>query len=161
VQARGLDFFTLIEEPSELALPKLLERKEIYDFGFIDGWHTFDHTLLDFFYLNRMIRVGGMIVFDDANWPSVSKLVRYVSRYPAYRMILPSQELSLTFQDTLRQQLVRACCHGLKVIPQRLRNEIFSDRVLAGQLGGGIAPEIVALQKIADDERSWNWYASF
>lgn len=59
LEARGIDFALLIEQPSELALPGLLEKGAEFDFAFIDGWHTFDHSLVDFFYLNRLIRVGG------------------------------------------------------------------------------------------------------
>ena len=41
----NINFFKLIEKPSEIALPKLLDENKKYDFAFIDGWHTFDHTL--------------------------------------------------------------------------------------------------------------------
>ena len=34
----------LIENTDTLALPKLLEKGEKYDFIFIDGYHTFDHV---------------------------------------------------------------------------------------------------------------------
>jgi hypothetical protein len=27
-------------------------------FAFIGGWHTFDHTLVDFFYIDHMLEVG-------------------------------------------------------------------------------------------------------
>ena len=34
LQAHCISFFSLIEEPSELALPELLKRKETFDLGF-------------------------------------------------------------------------------------------------------------------------------
>lgn len=49
LERAGYNFFELIEKRSEIALPQLLEAGREYDFGFIDGWHTFDHTLIDFF----------------------------------------------------------------------------------------------------------------
>jgi len=62
----GFDFFTLVETPSEIYLPELIrEESGHFDLVFIDGWHTFDHTLLDLFYANRLIRTGGYIVVDD------------------------------------------------------------------------------------------------
>lgn len=44
----GFNWFELIEELSEFALPSLLKQGEQFDFALIDGWHTFDHALLDF-----------------------------------------------------------------------------------------------------------------
>ncbi|MTI29215.1 class I SAM-dependent methyltransferase, partial [Xanthovirga aplysinae] len=83
----NIDFFELIEKPSEIALPQLLNEKRKYDFALIDGWHTFDHTLIDFFYLNRLINTGGIIVIDDVGLPSINKLMRYILNYPAYELI--------------------------------------------------------------------------
>ncbi len=52
---------------------------------FIHGWHTFDHTLIDLFYANLMIKVAGIIVIDDCSKPAVGKAVNYFSKYPAYK----------------------------------------------------------------------------
>lgn len=82
----GFDFFSLIEKPSEIALPELLANEEKFQFIFIDGWHTFDHTLLDFFYANRLLEDGGFVAIDDAGWPSIRKVISYVSKYPNYRI---------------------------------------------------------------------------
>jgi predicted O-methyltransferase YrrM len=46
----GFSFFELIERPSEFILPELTQSEAgTYDLVFIDGVHTFDHMLLDFF----------------------------------------------------------------------------------------------------------------
>ena len=64
----------LVEERSEFALPTILTSNEgRFDFIFIDGWHTFDHTILDCFYAIRLLRVGGYLVLDDAHWRSVTR----------------------------------------------------------------------------------------
>jgi predicted O-methyltransferase YrrM len=83
----GFPFFELIEQPSEIALPSLLTAGKSFDMAFIDGLHTADQTLLDFYYLDRMIPVGGIIALDDVNARSVNKIVRYVSTYQNYRLI--------------------------------------------------------------------------
>ena len=45
----------LIEKKSYEAMPELLKKgEENYDFIFIDGWHTFDYTLVDFFYSDKL-----------------------------------------------------------------------------------------------------------
>ena len=83
----GFPFFEVIEQPSEIALPDLLKSGKLYDMALIDGLHTADQTLLDFYYLDRMIPTGGILVIDDVNARAVNKIVHYVSTYPNYRLI--------------------------------------------------------------------------
>ena len=84
------DKHTLIEKKSYIALPELLEKygEGSFDFIFIDGWHTFDYTLLDFFYADKLLRVGGIIIVDDALHRGVAKFVKYIdTNYPFYKKI--------------------------------------------------------------------------
>ena len=46
-----------------------------FDLIFIDGWHTFYYTLVDFFYSNLLLKIGGMIIIDDALHAGVAKCV--------------------------------------------------------------------------------------
>src|SRR5262249_34872215 len=55
------------EQESQMALPQLINEGTRIDFAFIDGWHTFDHALIDFFYIDRLLPVGGIVAFDDAD----------------------------------------------------------------------------------------------
>ena len=83
-------FHTLIEEKSYIALPKLLETYENkFQFIFIDGWHTFDYTLVDFFYADKLLEISGIIVIDDAKHSGVNKCVQYIKTnlYQAYRKL--------------------------------------------------------------------------
>lgn len=83
-------FHTLIEEKSYIALPKLLETYENkFQFIFIDGWHTFDYTLVDFFYADKLLEIGGIIVIDDAKHSGVNKCVQYIKTnlYQCYRKL--------------------------------------------------------------------------
>lgn len=71
-----------IEKKSYEALPELLKKDGInqYDFIFIDGWHTFDYTLVDFFYSNLLLKVGGIIIIDDALHSGVSDCDKYLNK---------------------------------------------------------------------------------
>ena len=53
---------TLVESFDYIALPKLLQEGARFDFAFIDGMHLFDYTLLDFFFVDVMLDVGGWVV---------------------------------------------------------------------------------------------------
>lgn len=123
--------YILHQEPSELCLPHLLAQKLTVDFAFVDGFHTFDHTLVDFFYLNRMMKVGGIIVFDDILLPSIQKLCAYICGYPCYR--------ELPFPAEFLQ-----------------RREVRVRRMMQSPLS-----RLIAFQKTAEDTRPWNWYHEF
>ena len=87
VRNAGFDFFDVIEQGSEVALPALLATGKTYDMCLIDGLHTADQTLVDFYYLDRMLPPGGIMVVDDVNMTAVNKITRYVSTYPNYQLI--------------------------------------------------------------------------
>jgi predicted O-methyltransferase YrrM len=83
----GFDFFELIERPSEVALPALLAEGRKFEFALIDGWHTFDHTRLDLFYVNRLLEEGGIVAIDDLHLHGVRRAVRYMLNYPNYEVV--------------------------------------------------------------------------
>ncbi|MEP3297820.1 MAG: class I SAM-dependent methyltransferase [Pseudoruegeria sp.] len=71
------DRVTLIEDLSCRALPQLEQQSLVCDFVFIDGWHTFDFVFADAFHSDRLLRPGGIMMFDDADWPSIRPVLRY------------------------------------------------------------------------------------
>ena len=70
-----------------LALPELLRRGATAEFVYIDGWHSFDYALVDFFYADKLLADGGIVGFNDASFRSVHKVLRFVTRYRRYREI--------------------------------------------------------------------------
>jgi hypothetical protein len=74
------------EQESQIALPQLVAEGTKIDFAFIDGWHTFDHALADFFYIDRLLRVGDIVAFDDAIQSAVHEVCRFIATNRAYRV---------------------------------------------------------------------------
>jgi predicted O-methyltransferase YrrM len=81
------DIVQLIEKPSHLVLPELEMASQEVDFAFIDSWHTFDFTLIDFFYIDHVLRVGGIVAIDDTNWRAVRQVCRFVVTNRAYSVV--------------------------------------------------------------------------
>ena len=77
------------ESPSHIVLPKLEEQGIKIDFAFIDGWHTFDYTLLDFFYVDRLLRVGGIVAIHDTKRLSIRKVCRFIITNRSYSVFQP------------------------------------------------------------------------
>ncbi len=91
VRAAGLtDLFTLLEEPSYTALPRLVSQNARFDFIFIDGWHSFDYTFVDYFYSDLLLRDRGVLVFDDWEMPQVHHVCWFLETHKAYERITPS-----------------------------------------------------------------------
>jgi len=152
VERAGLGFARLVEVGSEIALPRELEAGAgRFDLVFVDGWHTFDHTLLDCFYATRLLRVGGYLVVDDVSMPSVRRAVSFLRKYPCYELhgaLASRRDLSW------KKQLARLV---LGPIPRALRRRLIApavhDRIF--DLG---KPRMVALRKATEDARGWDWH---
>lgn len=70
----------LVEEDSALALPRMVAEGRRFDMGFVDGGHLFENAFIDIFYLQRLVRPGGLIVIDDLWMPAIRAAVAYFTR---------------------------------------------------------------------------------
>ena len=135
VRRAGLEaFHEHIEAPSFQALPRLLDARTPLDFAYIDGWHTFDYALLDFFYIDRMLRQGGCVAFNDCGWQSVHRVVRFVQTHRKYR------ELDVGLPPDYRGGNL------LSTIAHHLQRRSRSDRYF---------------EKVESWEPNWNFYRTF
>ncbi|HVD59045.1 MAG TPA: class I SAM-dependent methyltransferase [Thermoleophilaceae bacterium] len=74
------DVVDVVEEESQLALPRMVSEGREFDLGFVDGDHRFEGVFLDLYYMTRLLRPGGVVVVDDMWMPSVRVAVSYVER---------------------------------------------------------------------------------
>jgi predicted O-methyltransferase YrrM len=141
------------EERSEIALPRLLAEGVTLDFAFVDGWHTFDQVMVEFYFLNRLLRLGGVIAFDDANRRSVNRVIRHALTYPAYRVYGTESE-----QPTRPTVLGRGrrALGKMPAMSGILRADFMSRDWDLGILG-----TCVAIQKVAEDVRGSGWDRGF
>ena len=78
------DNFIHYDGVSEVVLPQLLQDDFKVDFVFMDGWLTLDHLMLDFFYIDKILNIGGIVMFDNCEMSSVKEAFNYFSQYPSY-----------------------------------------------------------------------------
>jgi predicted O-methyltransferase YrrM len=78
---------TLIEEASSIALARLAHDGFTADAAFVDGSHRFHEVFVDLYFLRRLVRPGGLIVLDDAEWPSVAAALRYFDLNLGWRAV--------------------------------------------------------------------------
>lgn len=79
--------FHLLEGPSHEKVVELIHKNIAVDFAFIDGWHTFDYTLVDFFLVDKLLRPGGIVAFHDMYGLAKQKVLRYIKTHRKYEVI--------------------------------------------------------------------------
>jgi predicted O-methyltransferase YrrM len=146
-QAGYEEIIEFYHQPSYKALPQLEAKGTKIDFAFIDGWHTFDYTLIDFFYIDRMLRVGGVVALDDANWPSIRKVCRFIVTNCAYS-VFRCLEADLGRKGTLKYQLLSLKQRLVSLKPDT-------------ELGLMPSSRCIAFKKEAEDSRRWDFHHEF
>ncbi len=73
-----------LAESSDTALTSGGWRPEPLDLALIDGAHLFPFPAVDWFYTAKHLKVGGMMVLDDAHLPSVATVARFLRSNPAW-----------------------------------------------------------------------------
>jgi predicted O-methyltransferase YrrM len=133
-------FVEFIEKPSQIALSELVSGGRKIDFAFVDGEHTFDHVLVDFFFIDQLLNVGGVVVLDDASWPSIRRVARFIASNRNYRVIG-----HVGSDDNEKARRFRNPTPEIIETDQRL----------------GLAGECIAFEKTADDDRKYNHFVEF
>ncbi len=161
VTAAGFrDRITFYEESSHLALPRLESEGLRLDVAFIDGSHLFDYTLLEFFYIDRMLRPGGLVIFDDTWMPAVAKAVRFAVTNRGYTD--ESRGLPATGMHRVARR-ARRLARGLARLPAALGFAFGGERheVDGSELPWPREHGLAVLRKHADDDRHWTHFESF
>ena len=68
----------VLEWASWQALPRLIDADHRVDLALIDGSHSFDNAIVDFYLVDKLLSEGGLLVFDDVGWSAVERVVHYV-----------------------------------------------------------------------------------
>jgi predicted O-methyltransferase YrrM len=135
--------------PSYQALPELLKAGRKIDFAFIDGWHTFDYSFVDFFYSHQMLNVGGLIALDDANIPSVRKLARYILANHSYSVFKCLETYVQPVATARRVLFNKTVLPMLKSMDYRLN--ILKSDVTHNDAELGLFGRCIVLKKEAED----------
>lgn len=142
----------LIEAPSYRALPQLEASGQRIDFAFIDGWHTFDFTLVDFFFIDRMLKIEGIVAFDDADWPAIRRVCRFVRTNLAYSVLGADDS---DYRPSMKRRLAEHL-PGKRILRKLLRPDI---AVPARSIG--LAGNCIAFRKEAEDGRDVDHFVDF
>jgi predicted O-methyltransferase YrrM len=133
-------FVEFIEKPSQIALPQLVAAGRKIDFAFIDGEHLFDHVLVDFFFVDQLLDVGGIVVFDDTSWPSIRTVARFVASNRNYKVVG-----KVGTDEAAKSNRLRHCSPESLLADKRL----------------GLEGQCIAFEKLAEDTRQCDDHVEF
>ncbi len=123
--------FSLNKKLSALALPALVLESEEYDLIYVDGSHLFEDVFIDLYYSVLLVKVGGVVLFDDCCDAHVAKVIKFI-------------------KTNFREFLSEIDYGGLEDPEKSLKKKI-------GNFVG--YRQIRGFRKISDPPRNWN--ASF
>lgn len=149
------DAFEFYETASQEVLPRLAASGLRIQFGFIDGWHTFDHALVDFFFIDRMLDVGGVVVLDDVGYPGLRRLCHFLVTNRDYVMVDhdPRPPVS-TWRSALKRR-TRRLLHGL------VRDDTTPSPASSALEAAVDSARLVALRKRGEDSRTFDHFVAF
>lgn len=154
-RAALLDLYEFHEDTAENVLPQLAESGLQADFAFVDGYHTFDHTLVDFFYIDRMLTVGGVLVMDDVGWPSIKRVCEFILSnrdYELYEVIRVVTEINrASWAKVNIKRVLNRLAHTHRTPNSGTRRKL-------RQLDG---VTFAAFRKLAHDTRRWDHFVEF
>jgi predicted O-methyltransferase YrrM len=143
------------QDTSQRILPMLEARGERVGIGFIDGWHTFDHVLVDFFHIDRMLEVGGIVVFDDVGYPAIRRICEFVLANRSYEIHATVEYASAPSLRRSAKRIVRDL-----LLPLYRTDKTPSPRTSA-RLAGLRDVYFLALRKTSEDHRRWDHFVHF
>jgi predicted O-methyltransferase YrrM len=122
-----------------------LERNETrLDFAYLDGGKMFDLVLVNTFFVTRMLRVGGLMVLDDADFPALRRICQFLETLPCYR-------ISHTWAGHPRKASRPALARAVGALPGG-KAILHPDHQTTGSVLDG-HPHCVVFEKIATDDR--------
>lgn len=149
------DRYEFHEDTSQRVLPRLVEAGTRIQFGFIDGWHTFDHTLVDFFYIDQMLDVGGVVVLDDVGYPGLRRLTHFIITNRDYKILYYDPT---PVQVSWKSKLKRIIQNELRPF---IRDNFTPDAQSAALECEVDKAQLIALQKLGKDQRSFDHFVAF
>ena len=157
-------------EPSHQVLPRLERQGERVGVALIDGWHTFDYVLVDFFYVDRILNVGGVVMFDDAwSYPAIRKVTRYVATHRRYKVV--ADQSAPSHPASWRRRILSRLSGVFRTPPLRSlsRHVVRADVLQPDSALQLAAQDHIAFRKLGDDllgdgregTRGWDQHLEF
>jgi len=153
-----LKYLQIHRDYSDKILPKLYFENYRIQFAYIDTTKQFDVVMQDFYFINKVLDVGGVIILDDCGgaWPGIQRVARFINTLPHYKILAKHSKISSKVLKTLTAKFQSA---ALSILP--FKKKIYPTLNFKTDIEMGLNFNCIAFQKIEEDSRNWDWDKPF
>jgi predicted O-methyltransferase YrrM len=159
IEKENLDYYLDIQNDfSDKVLTKFFHENRRFQFAYIDTTKVFDIVLQDFYFINKTLDVGGIIVLDDCGgaWPGVQSVARFINTLPHYKFLDGYNSVTPTFYRKIALSITSVI---LKLLPYK--KKLYPTIDFKSDVDLGLNFSCIAFQKISEDTRNWDWNSTF
>jgi len=159
IEKEGLaSYLQVCKDYSDKILTQFFNENYRIQYAYVDTTKQFDVVLQDFYFINKILDLGGVIIMDDCggNWPGIQRVVRFINTLPHYKIIAKHNKSEISTKKRLARFFLSLI---INLLPFKHRFYTTIDFKTDEELG--LNYNCIAFQKIDEDGRNWDWDKSF
>jgi predicted O-methyltransferase YrrM len=157
IRKEGLEkYIDIRNDLSDKVLPSMYLNNERIQFAYVDTTKVFDTVLQDFYFIDKILDTGGVVIFDDASTGGINMVIRFINTLPHYRILDSYEKVDYSKKYIAGEELFERL---IKIIPFKKRFMPYYSFKISRKLG--LNYRCIAFTKIKNDERQWNWEKPF
>jgi len=159
IEKEGLTpFLQLRKDYSDKILTQLFHENYRIQYAYVDTTKQFDVVLQDFYFIDKILDVGGVIILDDCGGgcPGVQRVARFINTLPHYTILGTHNRVRNTIKKTIVQKLLS---FTINILP--FKEKFYPTLNFKTDKELGLDYNCIAFKKSAADNRSWDWDKSF
>ena len=104
------------------SIMKLLQahKEPIFDYVYIDGSHTWAIDALTFFLIDKLLKTGGFLDFDESHWIMEDSVTMNPTSFPPVKKMFTSEQIETAQVDLIIDLLVKRDSRYTEVIPSKI-----------------------------------------
>ncbi len=114
------------EAPSQIVLPGLIANQESFDLAFIDGDHRFEAAFIDWYFIDQLLKPGGIVIFDDLGIDGVYLACNFAEKNHGYipRAQYVSEELAQHYHQRKDRRTGRWARPAIRVYEKPMASSV-------------------------------------
>lgn len=153
IKKAGLDrYIDIRNDLSDKVIPSLYLGNHKIQYAYIDTTKLFDTVLQDFYFIDKILEVDGVVIIDDCDTPGINKVVRHIISLPHYTIAGRHGKVLRGWRYKMLEKFINGI---IQLIP--FKKHVYPNFSFKSAAALGINYRCIAFQKIKKDSRRWDW----